>query len=66
MPAHPFITLYGMKLFGILAALLVVIGAGLGLYGPPLFSLGGWITGILLIGFAFAGRQVSIREEEKN
>lgn len=59
----PFITLYGMKLFGILAALLVATGAGLALYGPPIFSLGGWLTGALLIAFAFAGRQVVLREE---
>jgi hypothetical protein len=43
----PVITLYGMKLFGILAALLVAAGAGLALYGPELFSLGGCITGVL-------------------
>ncbi len=59
----PFLTLYGMKLFGILAALLIVAGAGLALYGPPVFSLGGWLTGILLIAFAFAGRQVVLNEE---
>lgn len=60
----PFITLYGMKLFGILAALLVFAGAGLALYGPPVFSLGGWLTGILLIGFAFAGRNLVLKEEK--
>ncbi len=59
----PFITLYGMRLFGALAALLVVGGAGLALYGPELFSLGGWLTGVVLIGFAFAGRAVVLREE---
>ncbi len=59
----PFITLYGMKLFGVLAALLVVAGAGLALYGPPVFSLGGWLTAALLIGFAFAGRQAVLQEE---
>jgi hypothetical protein len=61
----PFITLYGMKLFGILAALLVMAGAGLALYGPELFSLGGWITGILLIIFAFACRQSVLQEEKQ-
>lgn len=61
----PFITLYGMKLFGILAGLLVVAGAGLALYGPPIFSLGGWLTGVVLIGFAFAGRQFVLKEEEQ-
>lgn len=60
----PFITLYGMKLFGVLAALLVVAGAGLALYGPPIFSLGGWLTGALLIAFAFAGRHIVLKEEK--
>lgn len=60
----PFVTLYGMKLFGILAGLLVVVGAGLALYGPPIFSLGGWLTGVVLIGFAFAGRQFVLKEEK--
>jgi hypothetical protein len=52
-----------MKLFGVLAALLVAAGAGLALYGPPIFSLGGWLTGAVLIAFAFAGRHVVLREE---
>jgi hypothetical protein len=60
----PFITLYGMKLFGLLAGILVIAGAGLALYGPPIFSLGGWLTGIVLIGFAFAGRHVVLKEEQ--
>jgi hypothetical protein len=60
----PFITLYGMKLFGVLAALLVVAGAGLAIYGPPIFSLGGWLTGLTLIGFAFAGRYIVLNEEK--
>ena len=60
----PFITLYGMKVFGILAGLLVLGGAGLALYGPPIFSLGGWVTGVLLIIFAFIGRQIVLNEEK--
>ncbi|GEK88244.1 hypothetical protein SAMN04488100_11843 [Alkalibacterium putridalgicola] len=59
----PFMTLYGMKLFGILAALLILSGAGLLLYGPPVFSLGGWLTGILLIVFAFLGKAAVKKEE---
>ena len=53
----PFITLYGMKMFGILAVLLVLSGVGLALYGPEIFSLGGWLTGVTLMIFAFIGRQ---------
>jgi hypothetical protein len=37
----PFITLYGMRMFGVLAALLVIAGAGLAMYGPEVFGLGG-------------------------
>ncbi len=62
----PFITLYGMKVFGILAGLLVVIGAGLALYGPEVFSLGGWITSALLIIFAFIGRHMVLKEEKND
>lgn len=61
----PFITLYGMKMFGILAGLLVTIGAGLALYGSDVFSLGGWITAILLIAFAFLGRSLVLLEEKR-
>lgn len=60
----PFITLYGMKMFGVLAALLILIGTGLALYGPAVFSLGGWLTGVILIMFAFLGRFSVIKEEK--
>ena len=62
----PFITLYGMRMFGVLAALLVITGAGLALYGPAVFSLGGWIAGVILIAFAFVGRAAVLREESAN
>lgn len=61
----PFITLYGMKMFGILAGLLVSLGAGLALYGPDIFSLGGWVTAALLIVFAFLGRSLVLLEEKR-
>lgn len=48
----PFITLYGLKEYGLLAALMVVSGIMIGLYAPPLFSLAGWVGGILMAGFA--------------
>ena len=59
----PFIFLYGMPQFGILAGLLIAGGIGLGLYGPSVFSLGGWISAIILIIFAFIGRSVTLGEE---
>lgn len=61
----PFITLYGMKMFGVLAGLLVTLGAGLALYGPNVFSLGGWLTALLLIAFAFLGRSLVLLEEKQ-
>ena len=59
----PFITLYGMKMFGILAVMLIISGTGLALYGPLIFSLGGWFTGVVLIVFAFIGRAIVLKEE---
>jgi hypothetical protein len=59
----PFMTLYGMKMFGILAAILILFGTYLGVYGPLIFSLGGWFTGVILILFAFIGKVKVIREE---
>ncbi len=61
----PFITLYGMKMFGILAGLLIAFGAGLALYGPDVFAPGGWITAVLLMGFAFLGRHQVLQEEKQ-
>ena len=59
----PFVTLYGMKMFAILAAILVLAGAGLAFYGPEIYSLGGWFTAAVLILFAFVGRQIAMRED---
>jgi len=59
----PFITIYGMKFFAILAALLVVAGTGLAFYVPSSGSLGAWVTALLLLAFAFIGRTVSLEEE---
>lgn len=59
----PFIFLYGMPQFGILAGLLIAVGIGIGLYGPNVFSLGGWISAVILIIFAFIGRSVILGEE---
>ncbi len=60
----PFITLYGMKIYGVLSALLVLGGLGLALSGPPVFSLGGWLTGVVMIVFAFVSRQLTLQEEQ--
>jgi hypothetical protein len=59
----PFIFLYGLRLFGVLAALLIGAGLMLGLYGPSVFSLGAWITAGLLLIFAFIGRSAVASEQ---
>jgi hypothetical protein len=56
----PFMFLYGMWQFGVLAALLVASGVVIGLYLPSVFSLGGWSTALLLLVFAFIGRSVAV------
>ena len=58
----PFIFLYGMRQFGILAASLIGAGIAIALYLPPAFSAGGWFTAFALFVFAFVGRSVALRE----
>jgi hypothetical protein len=60
----PFITLYGMKMFGVLAFVMVAAGTGLAFYGPDIFHLGGWIGAAALLIFAFIGRQIAMQEEK--
>jgi hypothetical protein len=55
----PFIFLYGMWQFGILAAFLIGSGMAIGLFLPSIFSLGGWSTALMLLVFAFVGRSVA-------
>jgi amino acid transporter len=54
-----------MRMFAVLAGLLVGGGIVMALRGVGGFSLGAWYTGILLVVFAFVGRASvgnSIRE----
>ena len=48
----PFIFLYGMWEFGVLAAVLIFGGVGIGMWLPDAFTLGGWVTAIILLLFA--------------
>jgi hypothetical protein len=57
----PFIFMYGMWQFGALAALLIGSGLAIGMYLPSVFSLGGWLTAVMLLVFAFVGRSVANR-----
>jgi hypothetical protein len=59
----PFVFLYGMRQFAVLCGLLVTLGLVLGLYLPGPFSLGGWLTGGILLVFAFIGRATVLAEE---
>ena len=59
----PFVFLYGMRLFGGLAGVLVSAGILLGTQVPEPFSLGAWITGGVLLVFAVLGRRTVEREE---
>lgn len=61
----PFVTLYGMKMFAILAGLLIASGVALAFYGLPSFTMGGWFTSAMLILFAFIGRWMVLREESR-
>lgn len=61
----PFIFMYGMPLFGVLAAMLIGAGLAIGLYMQPVFSLGAWVTALVLLLFAFIGRSVAQRESKR-
>jgi hypothetical protein len=56
----PFIFLYGMWEFGVLAVLLIVSGLLIGLYLPTALVLGGWLTAAILLVFAFVGRRAAL------
>jgi hypothetical protein len=61
----PFVFLYGMPQFGVLAALRIGAGLTIGLYMPSVFSLGAWLTAVVLLLFAFIGRSVAHRESNQ-
>jgi len=58
----PFVFLYGMWHYGVLSAILVAGGVLLGLRVPDVFSLGGWLTGVVFI--LFAGWVALLRVEK--
>ena len=60
---QPFVFLYGMRMFGVLAGILVAGGVALGLYIETAPSAGAWLTGVVLLVFAVAGRAV-VRSED--
>ncbi len=58
----PFVFLYGMRQFAVLCGLLVTLGLALGLYVRAPFSAGGWLTGGILLVFAFVGRRAALAD----
>lgn len=62
----PFTFLYGMPLFAALGGVLAFGGVGLALWvpGPP--SLGGWVTGTVLVAFAFLLRRSAILRRSRS
>jgi len=61
----PFVFLYGMWTFALLAALMIVGGTWIGLTMPDCLTTGGWYGGGLLVAFAVLGLIVSRREERR-
>lgn len=59
----PFVTLYGMRMFAVLGAILVGAGVGIGWGGWGTFDTGAWFTGAVLLVFAFIGRAQALDEE---
>jgi hypothetical protein len=53
----PFVFLYDMLLFAFLAAILIGGGVCIAMFGANTFSTGAWITGMVLVLFAFLGRK---------
>ena len=58
----PFATLYGMRMFLLLAAILLVMGVLIAHWFSGTFSLGAWLGGLTLFAFAWIGRFIAIGE----
>lgn len=58
----PFATLYGMRMFLVLAGILTALGVVVALYFSGTFSLGAWIAGLVLFVFACIGRSIAAAE----
>ena len=58
----PFGTLYGMRMFIVLAAILIAEGYVISQFFSGTFSLGAWVGGITLFVFAWLGRSIATRK----
>jgi hypothetical protein len=54
----PFVFLYGMRMFAVLAAFLIGGGTLIAMYFSASFSIGAWYTGTVLLVFAALGRMI--------
>jgi len=61
----PFVSLYGMRMFWALGSILVGAGVLIAMYWTGSFSLGGWLTGIVLLVFAGIGRTMTRHESSR-
>jgi Family of unknown function (DUF7010) len=62
----PFIFLYGMWQFGILAVLLVGLGTAIGVYFPENFALGGWFGAAAYLLVAFPFKMMAVQRSGSN
>jgi len=60
----PFVFLYGMRMFAVLAAMLVGGGVAIAMHWSSSFSVGAWYAAAVLILFAAVGR-IAIRREAR-
>jgi hypothetical protein len=58
----PFMFLYGMWQYGVLAAALLAGGLLLGLMAPDVFALGGWLAGAAILLFGGVAWRIARRE----
>jgi hypothetical protein len=62
----PFVFLYGMRMFAVLAACLWGGGFIIAMYLPHSFGIGAWYTGIILLIFAAVGKALVDKERQRN
>jgi hypothetical protein len=61
----PFVFLYGMQMFAVLAAALLGGGIIIAMYLSNSFTIGAWYTGTILLIFATLGKWLVDRERER-
>jgi hypothetical protein len=61
----PFVFLYGMRMFAVLAAFLLGGGVIIAMYLSSSFSIGAWYTGTMLLIFAAVGKALVHNERQR-